>query len=129
MTYRTDPAVEGPDEQVVVNQNTGVVEDRSDPLLVVRRVVGLIFGIMISLIAIRILLLALGANEGNALVDGIYAITEPMVAPFRGVFSFDTVSPTGQSVLDIAAVVALVGWSLIAVLILAILRLPSRRAY
>ena len=48
------------------------------------------------------------------------------MAPFRGIFSIDEVRPTGQSVLDIAALVAIVGWALIALLINAILRIPDR---
>jgi uncharacterized protein YggT (Ycf19 family) len=91
-----------------------------------RRVVGLLFGVLVTLIGLRIILLLLGANAGNALVDVIYAITEPLVAPFRGVFSIDVIAPTGANVLDVGALVALVGWALIAVLILAILRLPDR---
>lgn len=92
-----------------------------------RRVVALIFGVLVTLIALRIVLLLLGANAGNALVDGIYGITEPLVGPFRGVFSMEVIAPTGANVLDIGALVAIVGWSLIAVLLLAILRLPDRR--
>lgn len=141
MTYRNDPQVDETGEhatydrpprrtegeQVNVNAGDGrTYVERTDPLVYVRRVVGLIFGILIALIGIRILLLALGANEGNALVDGIYGITEPLVAPFRGVFSMDQVQPAGRSVLDIAAIVAIVGWSLIWLLIMAILRLPER---
>jgi hypothetical protein len=51
------------------------------------------------------------------------------VAPFRGIFSFDQVSPNGSNVLDVGAVVALIGWLLIEALILAILRVaePGRR--
>jgi uncharacterized protein YggT (Ycf19 family) len=92
-----------------------------------RRVVGLIFGVLVTLIGLRILLLLFGANAGNGLVDFIYGITEPMVAPFRGIFSMDVISPTGVSILDVAALVSLVGWSLIAILVIAILRLPDRR--
>lgn len=145
MTYRNDPAVDETGEhetydqpprrrdgdQVNVNAGEGrTYVERNDTLIMVRRVVGLIFGILIALIGLRILLLALGANEGNALVDGIYGISEPLVAPFRGVFSMDQVQPAGRSVLDIAALVAIVGWSLIWLLIMAILRLPDgRRTY
>jgi uncharacterized protein YggT (Ycf19 family) len=123
---RTAPAAV-PGDQVNVNSagQPVYVDDRS-PLTTVRRVVGLLFGILIGLIAIRILLLLLGANEGNALVDGIYAITEPFVAPFRGVFAFEELRPAGRSVFDIAALVAVVAWSLIALVVLAILRIPER---
>jgi uncharacterized protein YggT (Ycf19 family) len=102
--------------------------EETNPLVIVRRVLGLLFGILVALIVLRVLLLALGANAGNALVDGIYSITEPFVAPFRGIFAIDQVSPTGSSEIDIAAIVAIIGWSLIALLITAILRLGDRRA-
>jgi hypothetical protein len=112
--------------QVNVNSGPDYVAGTSG-YATARRVVGLIFGVLVTLIGLRILLLLLGANAGNGLVDFIYAITEPMVAPFRGIFSMDVISPTGVSILDVAALVALVGWSLIAILIIAILRLPDRR--
>jgi len=66
------------------------------------------------------------ANQGNAIVDFIYDATEPFVAPFRGIFQFDQVV-VGDATLDVAAVVALVGWLLIYVLLMAILRLGDRR--
>jgi hypothetical protein len=53
-------------------------------------------------------------------------VTEPFVAPFRGIFAIDQVSPVGRSVFDVAAVVALVGWTLIYALIMAILSLADR---
>jgi uncharacterized protein YggT (Ycf19 family) len=86
----------------------------------------LIFGIIFVLIGLRVLLLLLGANAGNVIVDLIYGITEPLVAPFRGIFSFDVVKPTGSSILDVGALVAIVGWVLIGVLIDAILRIANR---
>ena len=52
--------------------------------------------------------------------------TEPFVAPFRGMFQFDVVAPGNGSVFDFAAVVALIGWLLIYLLIMAILRLADR---
>ncbi len=99
----------------------------NSPMAAARRVVALIFGVLVTLIAIRIVLLLLGANAGNGIVDAIYSITEPLVAPFRGIFSLDVIAPTGANALDIGALVALVGWSLIALLVIAILRLPDRR--
>jgi uncharacterized protein YggT (Ycf19 family) len=115
-----------PGDQVNVNSGGAAYVDTTSPLAVVRRAVGLLFGILIGLIVIRVILLALGANEGNAIVDAIYGITEPLVAPFRGVFSFNEVRPTGSSEIDIAALVAIVGWALIALVITAILRIPDR---
>ena len=112
---RYDPAAQSP-----------AVAPAASPLTPVRRLVGVLFGVLVTLIAIRFLLLLLGANTGNAIVDGIYNFTEIFVAPFRGIFSLDQVSPVGASVVDFSALVALVGWSLIALLIIALLRIPDR---
>ena len=124
------PAQPAASPQVNVNasdRGTTYVDEGPGPMYYVRRVVSLLFGILAVLIGLRILLLLLVANQQNSLVDFIYDITEPFVAPFRGIFNFDTVSPGGGSVLDVAAVVALIGWLLIYVLLMAILRLGDRR--
>ena len=124
-----------PASQVNVNADRGgyardvVVDTGPGPLYYVRRIVVLLFGILTVLIALRIILLLLGANAGNGLVDFVYGVTEPFVAPFRGIFSFDQVTPNGTNVLDVGAAVALIGWLLIEALVLAILRIaePARR--
>ena len=121
------PPAQPAGSQVNVNSGPAYVDDAPGPMYYVRRVVSLLFGILAVLLGLRILLLLLVANQQNSLVDFVYDITEPFVAPFRGIFNFDTVSPGGGSVLDVAAVVALIGWLLIYVLIMAILRLGDRR--
>jgi uncharacterized protein YggT (Ycf19 family) len=93
---------------------------------VIRRFVVLLFGILQALIIIRIILLVLVANTGNDVVSFILAATDPFVEPFRGMFKLDQVR-AGQSKLDIAAIVALVGWTLIEALVVALLILGARR--
>lgn len=111
---------------VNVSGDRGYVATGPGPLYWARRVIALLFGILFALLILRIVLLALGANSDNGIVDGIYGITEPFVAPFRGIFSMDEIRPVGRSVFDIAALVALIGWALIELLILAILRIGDR---
>jgi uncharacterized protein YggT (Ycf19 family) len=128
---RERPADPGyvPPSQVNVNADRGYagpVAVAPGPLYYARRVLSLLFGILAVLIGLRILLLLLVANQENAIVDFVYTVTEPFVAPFRGIFNFDQVSPGGGSVLDIGAVVALIGWLLIYLLLMAILRLGDR---
>jgi uncharacterized protein YggT (Ycf19 family) len=106
----------------------GYVATGPGPLFWAKRVVSLLFGILFVLIVLRIFLLLLVANPGNSIVDFIYSITEPFVAPFRGIFQFDVVS-SGDAALDVAAIVALIGWFLIYLLIMAILRIGDRRSY
>lgn len=123
------PAAQPAGSQVNVNADSRpahVEPAEPGPLYWARRVLSLLFGILAVLIGLRILLLLLVANQSNSIVDFVYTVTEPFVAPFRGIFALDVVSPGGGSVLDIGAVVALVGWLLIYLLLMAILRLGDR---
>jgi hypothetical protein len=94
---------------------------------VAARVVTFAFGILQALLILRIILLLLVANPGNDIVQFVFDVTQPFVEPFVGMFSLNRVEADQGSVLDVAAVVALVGWTLVEALILAALRIFSRR--
>ena len=94
---------------------------------VASRVVTFAFGILQVLLILRIILLLLVANPGNDIVGLIFGITQPFVEPFIGMFSLNRVEADQGSVLDIAAIVALIGWTLVEALILAAIRIFSRR--
>ena len=113
--------------QVNVNsgQPTYVEPVSGGPLYYVRRVLSLLFGILAVLLGLRILMLLLVANQQNSIVDFVYGVTEPFVAPFRGIFQFNEVR-AGDATLDVAALVALIGWLLVYLLLMAILRLGDR---
>lgn len=104
----------------------GYVAYSPGPLYYARRVIALLFTILIVLLLIRVVLLLLGANQDNGLVNFIMAVTEPFIAPFRGIFSFDQVNPIGSSVLDVGALVAMGGYALLALLLIAILKVADR---
>jgi hypothetical protein len=124
----TEPAVEGrtvvTDETAVpgtvVSDSTyatGEVVDRTTVVRpsggeLVRRAVVLIFGIIQTLIVLRIVLLLLNAREGNDLVSFILNTSQVFVAPFIGIFNSDALR-AGGSILDIAAIAALVGWTVL----------------
>jgi len=98
---------------------------------VVARFVTFLFGVLQVALILRIILLLLVANPGNDVVQLILNVTDPFVEPFRGMFQLDRVGARNGSVLDVAAVVALIGWTLIEALIIAILgvfRRPYRAA-
>ena len=82
------------------------------------RVVILLFGILQVLIILRIVLLLLNAREGNDLVAWILNTSQIFVAPFNGMLNIDNLK-AGGSVFDVAAVLALLGWSLLEALVLA----------
>jgi len=93
---------------------------------VVARFVMFLFGVLQVALILRIILLLLVANHGNDVVQLILNITDPFVEPFRGMFQLDRVT-AGRQVLDIAAIVALIGWSLVEMLVLALIRVFDRR--
>jgi uncharacterized protein YggT (Ycf19 family) len=70
-----------------------------------------VFGLVEGLIAIRLILKALGANPSAGFSQFIYSITTPLVAPFINLFS----NPSyGNSVLELSSIVALVVYALAA---------------
>jgi uncharacterized protein YggT (Ycf19 family) len=91
------------------------------------RVVTFIFGILQALIILRIILLLLVANHSNDIVALILGVTDPFVEPFRGMFSLDALK-ADEAVLDVAALVALVAWTLVEMLVLGGLRIFTRRS-
>ena len=92
-----------------------------------RRIVTLAFGVLQALLILRIVLLLLVANRDNDIVAAIINITNPFVAPFADMFSIDRLGAGNGSVFDFGALVALIGWTLIELLILAVLNLFGRR--
>jgi YggT family protein len=83
-----------------------------------RRVIVFLFGLVQALIGVRIILLLADANQGNSIVKFIYDLSAVFVAPFEGVLHTNAIR-AGVSILDIAALVALVGWTILEVLIIA----------
>jgi len=95
---------------------------RTNPMATVERVIALVFGLILLLIGLRIVLLLVAAREGNDIVAFIYNTSEVFVAPFRGILGIEAVQ-AGQTALDMGAIVALIGWLIIGLIIIAVLRL------
>jgi hypothetical protein len=82
-----------------------------------RRVVVLLFGLIQVAIILRIVLLVLDAREGNGLVSGILNFSQFFVGPFDGILKTNALT-SGGSILDLAAIVALVGWTVLELIVL-----------
>ena len=82
-----------------------------------RRIIVLLFGLIQLVIGLRIVLLAVDARAGNALVSGILNVSQLFVAPFNGVLHTNALQ-SGGSVLDLAAIVALVGWTVLELVVI-----------
>lgn len=83
----------------------------------IRRFVVLIFGLIQIVLGLRILLLLLDARTGNVLVSIINNVGGLLAAPFQGILKINAVS-SGGSTLDVAAVVALVGWTIVELIVI-----------
>jgi hypothetical protein len=92
-----------------------------------RRVVVLLFGIVQGLIVLRIVFLLLDARETNALVSAVLNASQVFVAPFEGLFHTNALQ-AGGAVLDIAAIAALIGWTVVEAIVLAAIGVFRRRA-
>jgi uncharacterized protein YggT (Ycf19 family) len=121
MTYQTRVEVTEPADPNVENS---VVERRAygpSPLHILERWIVFIFGLIELLIGLRILLLLVAARGSNDIVAFIYNISEIFVAPFRGILRIDEVQ-SGATALDVGAIVALVGWVIVELVIIALVR-------
>ena len=82
-----------------------------------RRIVVLLFGLIQIVIGARIILLLLDAREANGLVSGILSFSQLFVAPFDGILRTDQLHASG-SVLDITAIVAFVGITVLELIVI-----------
>jgi uncharacterized protein YggT (Ycf19 family) len=116
-TTPTDPAVPTPRPSATnVNVSTEPGNDRS--IWTASRVIALVFTVLEVLLLVRFTMKLLGANAEQPFVSAIYGITEPLVAPFRGIFA----QPAGTPVVEIATILAVIFFVLLAALIVAIVR-------
>jgi uncharacterized protein YggT (Ycf19 family) len=114
-TPNTTPAITAPSAPAITAPSAS--------LWTTSRVVALLFSVLEVLLLVRLTFKLFGANAAQGFVSAIYGITEPLVAPFRGIFS----QPEGTSGADIAALLSIVFFMLVAALILAIVRAYTGR--
>ena len=105
------------DEQMARTDRRHVTTSGPGASEMTRRVVVLLFGLIQVVIGVRIVLLLLDAREANGLVSGILNISQLFVAPFDGILRTNSLHAAG-SVLDITAIVAFVGWTVLELIVI-----------
>jgi uncharacterized protein YggT (Ycf19 family) len=100
---------------------------RSSGTNVLERLIIFLFALIQGLLILRIVLLLVAARQGNDLVALIYDLSDIFVAPFRGILGRNQI-PAGSTDLDVAAIVALIGWTIVELIILGFLRVFRRTA-
>lgn len=89
------------------------------------QVVWFIVGVIVGLLVIRIVLALLGANLDNAFASFIYQVSNPLVAPFRGLLQVGQFQ-AGVSRLELETIVAVVVYVIIGWLIASAIRLAQK---
>lgn len=98
----------------VESRTTTATPEKSESL---RRIVVFAFGLIQVVIGLRFVLLLLDAREANGLVSGILNLSQVFVAPFEGILRTDALHSAG-STFDVTAIVAIVGWTIIELIVL-----------
>ena len=98
---------------------------RSRVVARISQVIDYIFFIIYALLAIRLVLALLAARRGAGFVQFIFAVTDPLYAPFRGIVA----SPTTDSGNTLAwpIVIALIVYAILHAVINGLLRLLAHR--
>lgn len=116
------------EKKQVVTTDDGVENrqvDQPEKSTLAVRIVSFIVGFIVTLLALRILLLLLAANQGNAFVDFVYGLSGVFAVPFYGIFDYEPVY--GESVFEISSVVAILVYALIGWGIAKLLTINSQR--
>lgn len=100
------------DGNSTVQRQTVAKSSQVSSLVLVQRIIWLIVGFINALIALRFVLLLLGANKGVPFMDFVYSVSAPFVAPFVGIFGEPTY---GRSVFEVSSILAIVVYLLIAI--------------
>jgi uncharacterized protein YggT (Ycf19 family) len=129
--YPTPVATPVPPAPAYGGYGTAVTEERivrrESPAGMIERVVVFVFGLIQLVLVLRVILLLLNAREGNDLVSFIYNLSDPLVAPFRGILGQEAIA-RGGTYLDGGAIVALIGWTVLELIIIALVRVFRRDA-
>lgn len=97
---------------VVRDADTEVVDRPVDSgMTIAARIVSLIGGIIMGLLALRFILSLLGANRGNAFASFIYNVSHPFVAPFFGLFNYQ--EQIGVVRFEFETLIAIAFWGLV----------------
>lgn len=94
-----------------IQRETVSTQTQTSGVVIFQRVVWYIVGFITVLLALRLVLLLLAANDDSAFVSFVYALSGLFAAPFYGIFNYQPAY--GQFTFEISTVVAIVVYALI----------------
>lgn len=113
------------EEPAVTSDRRVVTEDHASGSVVAQRIVWYVTSVIIALLALRLILQLLGANQGNGFVDLVYGLSGVFAAPFFGMFSYEP--SYGISYFEVSTFVAILIYALLGWGIAQLFTLGSRR--
>jgi hypothetical protein len=117
LATESQPSQPSTAQETVRTESRGVTTTGPGASEMTRRVVVLIFGLVQLVIGLRIILLLLNARPANGLVSWILNVSQVFIAPFDGILRTDNLHAAG-SVLDITAIVAFVGITILELIVI-----------
>lgn len=94
--------------------------------VIIARVVYWLTGAIVALLALRVVLLLLGANRASSFVDFVYSLSNVFAQPFYGIFDYQP--SYGSSTLELSSIMAIVVYVLVGVGLAKLFTLGSNRA-
>ena len=98
-------------------------ENKASGVVVAQRVIYYLGGLLIAILALRLLFQLLGANQGSAFVDMLYGVSGVFVAPFFGIFGDPSY---GNSQFETSTFVAIIIYGLLTVGVAKLLTLGQK---
>ncbi|MBA3757996.1 YggT family protein [Candidatus Saccharibacteria bacterium] len=90
------------------------VVERDHNQNVLARLIWFIAGVILTLLAFRLIFSLLGANRSNGIADFVYDVSGPLVSPFFGLFDYNAERVGDSSVFEVYTAVAMLVYTAIA---------------
>ena len=95
-----------------------------EPILLLARIVTFFFGVLYTLLLVRLVLEFINAARNSGFFEFIGVLTNPFLAPFRGIVASTSLDASHR--IDWPIVVALVAYMIVHAIIRSLLRLIAR---
>lgn len=100
------------DGNTTVQRQTVATRKSISGVVLAQRIIWFIIGVINTIIGLRFVLLLFGANRDVPFTDFIYRISEPLVAPFAGMFGQPVY---GRAVFELSSLFAMLIYTLIGI--------------
>ena len=112
----------------VVRERTSSVESKTNSKTTIANAIWYLYGVIATLLLIRLILKLTGANSGNGFVSFIYSVSGVLSAPFDSIFGVKSAQAGAtQSVFEPSILVAIAVYALVAYGISKLLTLNENR--